>query len=295
MGIAFIMLCHKNPEQINLLIKKLSEFTDSDIYIHVDKKYSEIKDSIFKQKNVFLLPPLSSYQIDWGSIAVVKATLELIRAVKKSGKQYNYIWLVSGQDYPIVSAREIEERLSAHPEMNYVQTIVQGDNRYNWYKKLCEISYPAWISKDNFAIKATKHLMKMLTGGYQHTFKCFIRKKTFPCEFAFGSQWWTLTSQAAYEILEYSDAHPEILEYYKRSIIPDESFFQTLFLHGSYRDQRAMSLTYVKWGKNHRHPEVLTKEDIGLLREKSDQFCFARKFDMPISEELINQINKSLA
>ena len=294
MRIAFIMLCHKNPEQINLLIKKLSEFTDSDIYIHVDKKYSEIKESLYEQKNVVVLPLLSSYQIDWGSIAVVKATLQLIRAVKESRKQYDYVWLVSGQDYPIVSAREIEERLSVHPEMNYIQTIVQGDNRYNWYKKLCEIAYPTWISKDNFAIKAIKHLLKIFTGGYQHTFECFVRKKPFPCEFVFGSQWWTLTAKAAYELLEYSDAHPEILNYYKKSIIPDESFFQTLFLRGPYGNQRAMSLTYVKWGENHRHPEVLTSEDLDLLQKKSCEFCLARKIELPQSNELIKQINTLL-
>ena len=35
MNIAFLILCHKNPDQINVLIRKLSPYN---IFIHIDKK-----------------------------------------------------------------------------------------------------------------------------------------------------------------------------------------------------------------------------------------------------------------
>ena len=50
MRIAFIMLCHKNPKQINKLIDKLSGFSCADVYIHVDMNHSEIREEIKKQE-----------------------------------------------------------------------------------------------------------------------------------------------------------------------------------------------------------------------------------------------------
>lgn len=287
MHIAFIMLCHKNPEQINRLIDKLSEFSDADVYIHVDMNHSEIRDEIKKQKNVELIPEERSYRIQWGSVNIVKATLELIRVVKGSGKQYDYIWLISGQDYPICPVEEIEKRLSEGAGLNYIECIRTDDKRYSGYRKLYEVAYPSWINLNNVLIKSIKRIYMILTGGYRHTFSLFIRKKPFDFDFSFGSQWWTITSEAAFEILEYSDCHPEVLEYFKKSIIPDESFFQTLFMRGDYRNKRMMNLTYINWGKNRRSPETLLSKDMDKLMDASKKFCFARKFELDSSADLI--------
>ena len=264
--IAFIMLCHKNPDQINGLIDKLSEFSDADIYIHVDMNHSEIRGRIQEKSSVHLLDEKDSYHVQWGSVDIVKATLALIKAVRDSGKQYDYIWLLSGQDYPILPVAQIEERLASKPGMNYIETIVPGDDKYNRYKKLYEMSYPSWINKNTFLVKSVKRLYMIVTGGYNHTFSAFVRKKSFNFDFTFGSQWWTLTDEAAFEILEYSENHPDVLHYYEKSIIPDESYFQTLFMRGPYHGWREMNLTYVNWGKNRRSPETLGIDDLDRLK-----------------------------
>lgn len=296
MRIAFIMLCHKNPEQINKLIDKLSEFSDADIYIHVDMNHSEIRDQINKRDKVKLVPVDQSYNIQWGSVDIVKATLALIREVRRSSKQYDYIWLVSGQDYPICPVKEIEKRLSEGAGLNYIECITPDSKQYNRYKKLYEVAYPSWINGNNMVIKSVKRIYMILTGGYRHTFSLFIRQKPFDFDFSFGSQWWTITAEAAFEILEYSDRYPEVLEYFKKSIIPDECFFQTLFMRGSYRDKRAMNLTFINWGNNRRSPEMLTIEDTEKVKEASNTFCFARKFELQQSVSLIEwlgEVNKN--
>lgn len=287
MRIAFIMLCHRNPEQINKLIDKLSEFSAADIYIHVDMNHSKIREQIKTQDNVILVPENLSLYIGWGSVDIVKATLQLIREVRDSAKPYDYIWLVSGQDYPICPVVEIEKRLSEHAGMNYIECITTGDKQYNRYKKLYEVAYPSWINGNNVAIKSIKRIYMILTGGYRHTFSPFVRRKPFDFDFSFGSQWWTLTSASAFEILEYNDRHPEILKYYEKSIIPDECFFQSMFMRGPHKDKRSMNLTYINWGKNRRSPEVLTLEDKEKLEEACKAFCFARKFEIDDSKSLI--------
>jgi hypothetical protein len=99
-------------------------------------------------------------------------------------------------------------------------------------------------------------------------------------------------AEAAYEILAYADAHPEVLTYYEKCIIPDECFFQTLFMRGPYRDQRSMNLTYINWGKNRRSPETLTLSDLEKLRKEAKNFCFARKFERGESGALIEKLQE---
>lgn len=277
------MLCHTEPKQINRLISKLSEFSAADVYIHVDLNHPEIREQI--RGNVYILPIEKSFKIIWGGINIVKATLELIREVRESGKEYDYVWLISGQDYPIVSIPEIERRLEENKGTNYIDVVNLEEDRYDWYKKLYEISYPTWINKEDILIRAFKRFYKIITGGYNHTFRMFVKKKPFDEKLHFGSQWWTLTSEAAFELQEYSDGHPEVLAYYKNTIIPDESFFQTVFMRTPYREDRRESLTFCDMDGNHRHPKIITKDEYGKIMKESDKFCFARKFSSTSSWE----------
>lgn len=43
MRVAFLMQCHKNPEQINLLLDALNH-PMADVFVHVDKKSQEIRE-----------------------------------------------------------------------------------------------------------------------------------------------------------------------------------------------------------------------------------------------------------
>ena len=289
--IAFIMLCHTDPEQINLLTRKLEEFRAADIYIHADLNHPEIRNGIRKGERIFLLPEEESFRIEWGGISMVQATLQLIRKVRETGKAYDYLWLISGQDYPIVPTEETERRLEENRGMNYLNTVRPGEERYSFYRKLCEVAYPQWINQENIPVKIFKRLYKTVTGGETHTFGIFIRKKPFDFEFVFGSQWWTLTREAAFAILQFSDDHPEVLKYCEKMIIPDESFFQTVFMQGAYSGKLRDGLTYAPMERSSRHADTLREPDYEAIRKAGEKYCFARKFDSG-SRALIRRIEK---
>ena len=105
MKIAYIMLCHKNAEQVNTLVNELLK-NDADVYIHLDLK-SNIRDEIIKNERVIILDEKECYSVSWGGNDMIKATLSLLNKVKQSNKKYDYVCLVSGQDFPIVSTEEI--------------------------------------------------------------------------------------------------------------------------------------------------------------------------------------------
>lgn len=84
MKIAFLMQCHKNPEQINLLLKALKH-PQVDVYVHVDAKSENIREDIEKSDGVYLLPKKDCIDVQWAQFSQVQATLNLLNAAISRG------------------------------------------------------------------------------------------------------------------------------------------------------------------------------------------------------------------
>ena len=294
MRIAYILLCHKNPEQINRLVSQLVSGNDSDVFIHLDKKSFNIKKEILLNSRIRILSEKESFAISWGSNDIVRATLALIRAVKKTNKKYDYICLLSGQDYPLTNQKALELFLAKNPDYNYINIIDDQSKEYIRRKKLCDIWYPRWIVKNNCLVKCVKRVYMLLTGGFCYTPPLFKRKKPFSYRINFGSQWWCLKSNVAFGILDYCDKCPDVVRFFDHVIIPDECFFQTMFkgLFGSEKYNR--ELTFVNWKDDRRSPSTLTIGDEVLLMKKSKEFFFARKFDLKVDDAILAKIDEEL-
>ena len=100
---AYIILAHKNPNQLNRMIKRLNE-SHSYFYLHIDKNVL-LKDF----ENIPDLPGkitmVESIETQWGSFGIVAAVLNAMKLIDQSGKIFDRIILLSGQDYPIKSNR----------------------------------------------------------------------------------------------------------------------------------------------------------------------------------------------
>ena len=72
------MQCHKNPKQINLLLKALKH-PQVDVFIHVDSKNENIRENIEKIDGVYLLPKKDCVDVQWAQFSQVQATLNLVR------------------------------------------------------------------------------------------------------------------------------------------------------------------------------------------------------------------------
>ncbi len=66
MKIAIAMLCHKNVEQINALLRAKAH-DDIYFYIHVDKK-SDMNREAITGKNVYVLNKDSGVDVQWGGL-----------------------------------------------------------------------------------------------------------------------------------------------------------------------------------------------------------------------------------
>ncbi len=260
--IAILLLCHMLPGQINDFIGKLDQDC-FDFFIHADRK-SDILPQIDPRPNVYFVPEDRRLDVRWGTYSMVEAELELIALAAGAGK-YDYFWLCSGQDFPIVSASEIR-RFFQDRQRNFLT--FSASRNYPIHgrgnpqaDKRCEILYPPWLIGVSFWQRAMKKLYQLATGGPGHTWKPLRRTPPDGLRLFFGSQWWCLNRETVEWLTGYIREHEGICRFFRYTVCPDESFFHTLIMSSPYANQAEPELVYIDWSEGKSSPKVLTPSD----------------------------------
>lgn len=122
-------------------------------------------------------------------------------------------------------------------------------------------------------------------------------RRRFPSDVVpyIGSQWFIL-SRAVCESIIQSDNLNRYKSVFRHTLIPDESFFQTMILNSDYpesiisNDKRL--IVWAPISRVKERPRVLTCEDLPLI-SNSDDF-FARKFDETVDASVLDCLEASL-
>lgn len=82
-------------------------------------------------------------------------------------------------------------------------------------------------------------------------------------------------------------------DYYSNTLIPDESFFQTVLMNTSFNEtivnDDKRTIIWVPEGRIKLRPKTLTNNDLAFLLNNND--LFARKFDDSVDGEIINSLD----
>jgi hypothetical protein len=271
MKIAILMQCHKNPEQINMLLDVL-DHPVIDVFIHIDKKAQDIKEKIKQRQGVFILPKQQCVDVQWGMYSQVRATLKLLKA---AGGKYDYYCLISGQDYPIQPIDNLIKFLEINKGSNFIECkkIKSFNKRNDVYFSNVVIGKQLWK-------KFLKNLLVFSTGGWQNTYSIFKRKAPYDFKYWFGSSWWCLHNDVIMWINDFLNKHSNYENFFQHSLCPDECFFQTLVMNSPYADNVKPFLHYIKWEDGKSSPKTLTIADKKAIM--SSRKFFARKFDIYI-------------
>ncbi len=284
MKIAILIQCHKNPKQINLLLDRLNH-PDIDCYLHIDKK-ADFENEIIKNEHVFILPDKKRISVEWAQISQVKATLNMLD-MARGMKKYDYYWLISGQDWPIRSAYEIVDffqKRDGTDFISYLNSKNHGEHKQNNLDKRNQIYFPISIIGRKPWQKIIRRSWVEITGGYNKTWNIFQRKQ-LGIDFYFGSQWWALSHRTVAWVMQYLIMNPNYYKFYKNTICPDESFFQTLVMLSPYADENTDYLTYLHFQKGSNSPDILLKNDIAMA--KKSKYLTMRKVDIDIDDSFL--------
>lgn len=286
MKVAFLMLCHKNPKQINLLLKALKH-PQIDVFIHVDSKNENIREDIEKSDGVYLLPKKDCVDVQWAQFSEVKATLNLLNvAISKGG--YSHYFLISGQDFPLKSIGKIVRFLNERKDENFIDCAL-----IKRFEKRNDIYFPRMVIRRRIWQKILKGILVYSTGGWNQTFSIIKRLKPANVQYYFGSQWWCLNDAMVKWIYNFLENYPEYIKLFKHSLCPDECFFQTLVMNSPFANTTKPYLHYIKWEKGKSSLKTLTTIDYEEL--KKAEKLIARKFDINVDAEIIERLRMRYA
>lgn len=273
MRIAHLILAHKNPAQLKRLITAL-DHPSFDFYIHIDKKSDEQPfRNILQQKNVFFIDKRT--KIYWGDWGTIQATLNGFQTILPKG--YDYINVISAQDFPIKSPECIYKYFLEYHGTEFITCdFIEGD----WSEVASRISDYHLI---NWRIPGKHRLEKIVTK--------ILPPRVFPFNYKIvgRANWFSLTNDAVQYILQFLKAHPQMIRYFKYCWGADEFIFSTILYNSHFQEKIKNNLVYVEFDKqNIGHPKIITSADVDKLME-SDKL-FARKFDMDADSAVFDKI-----
>ena len=276
MRLAHLILAHDHKSQLERLIKRLI-YTNTDIYIHLDKK-KEISEFLYLESltNVFFITHRTA--INWGDYSMVTATLDSFEEILKTGRVYSHINLLSGVDYPLKSAGDIQDFLFANASKTFM--------RYR------HIDREWQESKSRF----TKYSL----GDYHIPFKFQLQQlmnRLLPARelpnnlepYGF-SQWITITPECISYTLDYLKKNNAVRRFFKMTWGVDELVFQTILLNSDLKDKIINDhLRYIRFDKGGSRPKTLTILDKKALID-SGKF-YARKFSEKEDSKILDELD----
>lgn len=269
MKISYLVLAHNNFIHLQRLINALNN-SDTDFYIHIDKKTkNEFK---VKGNNVRVLP--EQFSINWAGFGMIEATLLLMKTAMTKSPQSDYYILISGVDYPIRPNSFLMDKLSTGKEFIDIAPIPVP------YKPIERFEYFYFdYDRRNMKHYDPRFLTEVLL-------KKLKFKRNIPFQIYVGTQWFALTNGCVRYILQSLEDKPEYRKYFLHSLVPDESFFQTIIGNSPFAQNTDPCLTYTDWTVK-IPPALISDEHIDLLKHKiifdheygQSTPYFARKFD----------------
>lgn len=282
------IVCHKLTKPLIHTVQYLSTYNENTIIIHVDKKSNFEDFDCLKLSNVIFIE--DRVDVQWGAVTQINATLKLMECA--SSFNYDYFFLISGDDIPAMSNARINEFLSRHDGQEFIH---YQDQRNSYVDPVLRVKYlyPKFFFSRDLSL-ANRMLRKFfkLTKDLFYLNKKYIKNKGDLPKFYKGTNWFTLTKSSVDFIIEYLINNPSFISIFDRSLCADEVFFHTILkLKKSiviYENIDSMNnaLRYIDWVSGPQYPKVLTENDSDKII--SSNCFFARKIDANADAEFMN-------
>jgi len=300
MKIAYIILAYHLPHQLKRLVQSL----DADFatfFIHIDKRknindFEPLFSDMPKNKVHFVKREISRHS----SIGCIRASLNGMKDANASNEKFDFLFFLSGQDYPIKSNKYIYDFLNKNLGKIFIDSAPmpidkwanQGMNRiekYHFYIGERRFIFPSEQKNTTIKSKIANFLFRIY----------FHKKRKFPKYLKpyGGEYWFCISSEASRYIIDFVKKHKNYLRYHKYTFVPEEIFFQSILLNANNKNItdniENNTLRFIDWSKPEPpYPAVLGVEDFENLCHS--EMLFARKFDMTKDVEILDKIDKEL-
>ncbi len=281
MRIACIIMAHKEPQQIERLINKFKQYP-FDFYIHLDKKTrQEPFELLLNIPRVQFIK--SRIGVRWASYNFLNAELQSFREILETGIPYEFISLMSGQDYPIKPVTLLYEFLKNNPGKNFIS--YEEDPSW-WDHAITRINKYHFT---NFGFLGKYRL--------QYFLNAFSPPRKFPLPYKlYGgprAMCMTLSRDCVAYITEFIESNKKLRRFIRFTWGPDEFVIPTLIMNSNFNQTVLNNNFYhIDWTEGGSSPKTLTKSDFKKLKD-SGKFL-ARKFDLKLDPEILDMLDEEV-
>jgi Core-2/I-Branching enzyme len=282
MKIAYLITAYDNPSHLGRLLDAILT-PQSAAYIHIDGKFPiEPFEHCRRDKVHFLQDRVRIY---WGEFSMVEATLRLMRAALRSPERFDYLMLISGTDYPIRPATELEAFLEANAGTQFMNMVEMPNDTLG--KPLARLQRYKLQTGERLGGVRRRIRAALVKAGLMPAARNYQRALGARRPFG-GSTWWTLTREACEYILDFVSRERAFVRFYRYSVIPDEGMFHTIIGNSQFAHRVRRNLGYTDWRACGNHPELIGPDHVRRFvsepNVRSDdkygpgKIFFARKF-----------------
>ncbi|ROQ39580.1 core-2/I-Branching enzyme [Frondihabitans sp. PhB188] len=279
--LACVILAHTDPQHVQRLVRALDPFP---VFLHCDPStpddaFAEMTRGLAERAVV--MPRIKTGWARWEN---VEAELQGYRAALAT-TDATHVAVLTGTDYPLASSDEISELLGEHAGTSFAL--------------IDPLPHPEWGRSGGFDRLRYRHW-----AWRKRMIRLPIpRRLPHGVTFAGGSQLKVLSREHAQAVLDAVDAHPELVGFWKRSWVADETFVPSILMTERFvpdweqKHVRA-TLWWIGWdGTRRKSPPWLTHEHAErVLSRRSDAqqelpHFFARKFSTAESTPLLDALD----
>ncbi|WP_132243837.1 DUF5928 domain-containing protein [Primorskyibacter sedentarius] len=276
--IAFILLCHKDPDAI---IKQAQSLTAVGDYmaIHFDARakpdaYRKIRAALDGNPNVTFAK--KRVKCGWGEWSLIRATLNAVQAAVDAFPRATHFYMLSGDCMAIKSAEYAHQFLDSR-DVDYIESFDYFQSEWiktGWKEE--RLIYRHWFNE-----RTQKGRFYAMFAVQKHL--GLTREIPQDIEVMIGSQWWCLRRRTVEMILEFTERRRDVMRFFSTTWIPDETFFQTVVRHLVPREEiDGRTLTFLMF-TDYGMPVNFYNDHYDLLIRQD--FLFARKIS-PEAKEL---------
>jgi len=268
--IAYFIMVHHKPDVFRAMFEKI--YTRDQFYlIHIDRKAKpeiteEIQVYLMQYPNAFIL---ESMNIVPGGFSMIQAELNAMEYLLNVSRDWDYFINLSGEDHPLKSQNIIRQFLTANNGRNY---LFYYDQKYYRPDTLQRIQ---------------NHFTELT-----HKISSLIYKREFMDGVIpyIGGKWFMFTRETCTFLIN-NKRVMDFEDYYLHTLLPAESFFQTVLMNTVFKDiivndDKRASIEKNFFNKNQYYTHLIES------LKKSNQL-FIRKVNHTTNESILQYINDS--
>lgn len=289
MTVAYVVLSHRNPDQVLRLVRALGEGPAARVLVRHDPRGPRLTGSEIEAAGGEAIH--DEIQFEWGGWSQLELILSCLR---EAAARHDPDWtlILSGQDYPLRPLADIEGELEASLVDGRLGAVRQvepnrpptGEDEFFLRCRYRHYTRPRAMGALPRALRPLAYARELppLVG--------VRRLERPPLPFFACADWLTLGRRALTATLAAADDR-RLMRHFRRVAVPSESFFATVLLNDPAltieRDHRRFA-PFPHAGAP--HPDTLTSDDLErLLASGAD---FARKFDAAVDSRVLDLLDE---